>query len=343
MNNTDLDPTHRVALMGFASFEAQALESYIQLAGSRTPAYTLASSVEGAHFVIANGDRLGVIDVLLTAQRIGDTLMVGGHARHGSAAWLERPVDPLHLFRALDTAVRRRALTASAARVTARDVTHAELHEVWNADAEARLLPQNSPFAWRRTPAAAKPSSSGLVARNTNGAALASATAHDALIQRPHGQLRVVPTRVPPGPGEPLLALVVGAQDSGAMAIAMALQAHGISSEWALESRRAFAALQDQVFDLIVIDVDLGSQSDLDGLSLAQSMKRQPRPYGEACPPIFVTSQQPSPLEHTQAMVAGADAYLDKPLSPEALSAALEAAALRTVTVFAPQAESRSA
>ncbi len=350
----DNDTSHRVALMGFTSFEQQALESYILLARSRTPSYTPATTIDEAHLIVANGDRIGVIDELIGAQRMQDTLLVGSHARQGAAAWLERPIDPLHLFRALDTAVKRLAMTANATRVTPRHVTHAELSEAWALDAlptdgapisfraAASLLRATSPTL-RTSPALlpARPQSLGITLpeeysvdrTGERQGKLADAQApqpqHASPWATPHGRLRAVPKRVPPGPGEPLLALVVGADDAGALHVAMALQAHGISSERALESRRAFVALQDQVFDLIVIDVDLGLKSDLDGLSLAQAMKRQVRPFGDPSAPIFLTSSRPTPLEHAQAMVAGADAYLSVPMSVDALTTALEWAELR--------------
>lgn len=354
------DTSHRVALMGFTSFEQQALESYILLARSRTPSYTPAATLDEAHFIVANGDRVGVIDELITAQRMQDTLLVGNHARQGAAAWLERPIDPLHLFRALDTAVKRQAIAATATRVTPRHVMHAELSEAWALDAlpsdngpmslraAAALLRATSPAtlpspALRTSPAALPerpqplgitlPADRSVERMGERQGASANASAPQpqlaTTLATPHGQLRAVPKRVPPGPGEPLLALVVGADDAGALHVAMALQAHGISSERALESRRAFVALQDQVFDLIVIDVDLGFKSDLDGLSLAQAMKRQVRPFGDPSAPIFLTSSRPTPLEHAQAMVAGADAYLSVPMSADALTTALERAELR--------------
>lgn len=333
------DNSHRVALMGFAGFEQQALESYIVLARSRTPSYAPAATLDDADFIVANGDRVGVIDALIAAERMQDALLVGSHARQGAAAWLERPIDPMHLFRALDTAVKRQAIAAHAPRVTPRHVTHAELSEAWALDALPR---DNGPMSLRRTPMQRT-----LAPLQTTQPMLEPDAAMrrpfiprqpaDLPLATPHGQLRAVPKRVPPGPGEPLLALVVGADDARALHVAMALQAHGISSERALESRRAFVALQEQVFDLIVIDAYLGPTSDLDGLSLAQAMKRQSRPYGDPSAPIFLTSSSPTPLEHAQAMVAGADAYLGMPMLADALTAALELAELRiSVTLSLP-------
>jgi CheY-like chemotaxis protein len=330
-NNNDSVPTHRVALMGFTSFEQHALEAYIQLAHARATPYALASTLDEAQFVVANGDRVGVLDVILAAQRMGDTVLVGTHARQGAAAWLERPIDPLHLFRALDSAVQRRALAASAARVAPRHMTHAELGNAWPEHSARRATPASSgDLPWPTLmglPALTKsPSTTAPSASTSSGPFNVEAVGASGTLRQ---TLHAVPKRVPPSLDEPLLALVVEYDDAAAAHMAVALQSHGIASLRAVDSRRAFAALQDQVFDLIVVDAALGPRSDLDGVSLCQAIKRQPRPYGEPCPPVLVTAADPSALEHAQAMVAGADVYLPKPLSAQALSQALEDTDLR--------------
>lgn len=301
------ESVHRVAIVGFASLEQQALESFIALARTRTPSYEWVGSMEAAHFVVANGDRAGILDLLLAAQRMGDALLVGGQVREGATGWIERPIDPLRLFRALDTAVRRRELAQHSARLTKAGMTHAELREAW----------------WSQAPANHEPIAS------ASGEFHALTREEQRTIERGRPRLLPLPVRVPPGPGEPLLALVVDPHDD-VWDLAKALQSHGISSERVSDSRGAFAAVQDQVFDLIVIAADLGDGSDLDGLSLAQAMKRQPRPYGEACPPVFLTSTQPTPLEAAQAMLAGAEAYLHRPVAHGQLTVALSDSRLRS-------------
>lgn len=308
MDQPEPTTTHPVALMGFTSFEQQALESYVSLARNRSPSYALATAVEGARFIVANGDRPGVIDLLVTARRMGDTVLVGHHARQGAAAWLERPIDPLHLFRALDSAVRRREVSQGAIGGASNRTLHADLAAAWQAEAAQRMAH--------------------FVASGTRTEEFhALSRTEQQVIER--SRLRAVPMRVPPGPGEPLLALIVDADDDAAMEMAKLLQSHGISSEQASDSRRAFAALQEQVFDLIVIESDLGPRSDFDGVVLTQAMKRQQRPYGEPCPPVFVTAAKASELEHAQASLAGASAYLPKPVTQQALAVALERAQLR--------------
>ena len=82
-------------------------------------------------------------------------------------------------------------------------------------------------------------------------------------------------------------------------------------------------------FDIVAIDVDLGPQSDLDGLQVTQAIKRQQRAPGDFCPPILLMSAQPSALEQAQGMLAGGSYYLKKPVLADALSNALVHAGLR--------------
>ncbi len=337
-NNSNSVLTHRVALMGFTSFEQHALEAYVQLAHARATPYALATTLDEAHFIVANGDRPGVLDVILTAQRMGDTVLVGTHARQGAAAWLERPIDPLHLFRALDTAVQRRLLAVSAARVAPRHMTHAELGDAWPEPSSRRAPPAASadlpwPTLMNLPALTGSASAAAKLSPTLSGPFNADAFGINVGQRQP---LHAVPKRVPPSLDEPLLALVVEYDDAAAAHMTVALQSHGIASQRAVDSRRAFAALQDQVFDLIVVDAALGPRSDLDGVSLCQAIKRQPRPFGEPCPPVIVTAADPSALEHAQAMVAGADVYLPKPLSAQALRQALEDTDLRVAAVSEP-------
>ena len=159
MSLPEVQALHSVTLMGFTGFEQQALESYLKLARSRTPAYAPCASLDEAQFIIANGDRGGVLDLLGAAQRMGDSLVVGSQTRPGAAGWLERPIDPLHLFRALDDAVKRRSLAATAARANPRNVTMAELGNAWSDEEQRRAAFFNP------APAVARPPDIDMVAR----------------------------------------------------------------------------------------------------------------------------------------------------------------------------------
>lgn len=332
---------HYVALMGFSNFEQQALDAYLKLARSRSPAYAPTDRVEEAHFVIANGDRGGVIDLLVAAQRLGDAVLVGHHARPGAAAWLERPIDPLHLFRALDAAVRRRGLAAKAARVSPRNITHAELNDAVGAESANRVAlfgpttlppyePEPPPLQQRRAWPRVPTSPSKLPLRRMP------------LTRSGEARLRAIdpPSWPDVAVDEGLQrALIVDADDAAAAAMVVMLRSLDVVSLRAAHSRDAFALLDAQAVDLVVIDVDLGPPSDLDGLSLSQAIKRQQRAPSESCPAIFVTSARPSGLEQARAMLAGASHYVAKPADVAGLRHALERVGLVQPAAGAPGAD----
>ncbi len=303
--------------MGFTGFEQQALESYLKLARSRTPAYAPCATLDEAQFIIANGDRGGVLDLLGAAQRMGDSLVVGSQTRPGAAGWLERPIDPLHLFRALDDAVKRRSLAATAARANPRNMTMAELGNAWPEEEQRRAA------FFSPAPAVARPPD--VVARPATPRAAAQASPlPEAGNLRPE-QRR--PSAVPSN--ETLTALIVDTSDTSELAAA--LEAQNIKATSVAKPHHAFAMLDAFPFDLVAIDVDLGPQSDLDGLQVTQAIKRQQRAPGDFCPPILLMSAQPSALEQAQGMLAGGSYYLKKPVLADALSSALVHAGLRPV------------
>ena len=92
-------------LLGFGEFERHALASYLRLSGTREPAYTQVATLDDADFVIADADHAGAIDQVAGADRVADTVFIGSLAPDGALAWAMRPIDPLQVFRELDSAV----------------------------------------------------------------------------------------------------------------------------------------------------------------------------------------------------------------------------------------------
>jgi CheY-like chemotaxis protein len=330
-HNKPSSPAWRVNLMGFAGQERHALAMLIEQSTGRTTAFELTDSPEDASFIIANSDRSAVIDLLVAARRVADTVLVGHHARQGTAGWLERPIDPVALFRVLDNAAQRKtaerhihrsALAPGspnpppATTSSLRGITHADLTMPW-------MVPGPSQAA------ALGLSSAANVTTLSDLEAFSPSFSHASHLPR-GPRLQAVPKRVPPGPEEPLLALVVDPDDVACQHLRMLLQGQSIATERCVDLRHALVLATDQVFDLIVIDATLGHAAGIQGLCLAQTLKRQPRGFGEACPPVFVVTAQASSTQQAQAMLAGVDAYLPKPVEARALVKALQTAELRT-------------
>jgi two-component system cell cycle response regulator len=104
----DLLERYTVALQGFSAFERATLASFFRLAARRAPAYVQVDLPEHSDFVIADADHADSLDAVQVAGRTRDTVFVGAQAPAGAMAWLQRPIDPMHIVRELDALVERR-------------------------------------------------------------------------------------------------------------------------------------------------------------------------------------------------------------------------------------------
>lgn len=97
------------------------------------------------------------------------------------------------------------------------------------------------------------------------------------------------------------------------------LQRHGLITQRALTSGKAIELLARDTFDLVFLDVELGVQSDLDGLALCQHIKRHHRHAGATPPAVVLVSAHHAEIDRARGALAGCDAYLGKPLDDDVL------------------------
>lgn len=83
----------------------------------------------------------------------------------------------------------------------------------------------------------------------------------------------------------------------------------------AINDKQAFQAVEDQVFSLILMDINLGGQS-LDGEEIMKELKANPR---FANLPIFAVTSYAMPGDEQRFLNAGFDAYFSKPINREKL------------------------
>jgi CheY-like chemotaxis protein len=116
------------------------------------------------------------------------------------------------------------------------------------------------------------------------------------------------------------------------------LQRWGLVMDRALSSNRAIELLaSEEPYDFVFIDVELGSQSTLDGYALAQHLRRQHR--REPTPPVVVmVSAHATPSHRARGQLAGCDAYLAKPLDEVELQRLMLRHGLKPRTAAAPPA-----
>lgn len=83
----------------------------------------------------------------------------------------------------------------------------------------------------------------------------------------------------------------------------------------AINDKQAFQAVEDHMFALILMDINLGGQS-LDGEGIMKELKADPR---FANLPIFAVTSYAMPGDEQRFLNAGFDAYFSKPINREKL------------------------
>jgi len=128
----------------------------------------------------------------------------------------------------------------------------------------------------------------------------------------------------------PTEALLVDDSEIALRFLERQLQALGLRTETATDSRQALELLGRRKFDLVFLDVDLGSQSELDGLALCQQIKHERRVAGAgAAPMVLMVTAHASATDRVRGSFAGCDAYLAKPIDDETLRRSLRALGVR--------------
>jgi CheY-like chemotaxis protein len=155
----------------------------------------------------------------------------------------------------------------------------------------------------------------------------------DALVQRGPPSPAPAPPRAaaPPPPPPPLRALIVDDSEVAREYLRSRLARWGVQSATVEGSAQALQQLAQRSFELVFIDIELGDDSPLDGLSLCQHLKRQ-RPAGHAGPTLVLISAHQGDIDRVRGTLAGAEAFLGKPLDEAQLAQLLRRAGLQPPT-----------
>ena len=281
-----------VAILGFGMAERLALADSV----GRSPAYRTVLGVDDARFVIADAGQPEVLALLRSLGRIGDTLLVGAGGPDNAGARLPVPVEPARLIWQLDAlrarqdAARERAAAAVAPAPTA----------------PPTVPPPAPPTAPPTAPASSQPAGPGLAHRPSPWH-----QAHDDRRVQREAALRA--SSVAPR------TLLVDDSEIALHFLRRQLERYGLQPDLARHSDRALDLLGQHAYDLVFLDFDLGDDSRVDGLTLChQICKRLPQATGRA-PVVVMVSAFHDPVYQVRGTLAGAQAYLGKPLDPVAL------------------------
>lgn len=115
-----------------------------------------------------------------------------------------------------------------------------------------------------------------------------------------------------------MTALVIDDSRTAASLLVMVLNVLGIEARTAYGTSPAMATLKMETPSMVFLDINMPGLSGFDVLSF---MSREPRLMSV---PVFVVTSDEQPATIRQALAAGARAVLSKPISQEALKAALQ-------------------
>ncbi len=277
-----------VALLGLSPFDRKALASYFQLSGRGRPRYVQVLAMDSAELVIADAHAAGVLDLLHTLDRVKDVLFIGAAAPPDAVAWMMRPVDQVQVLRELDALMARRDNPRSSPLplTLPSSLGHGALRTIGNSDdvagQPARRADDERP---RRHPAQLDPAE----ARRREREAL----------RRPQVELR---------------ALLVDDSEVALHFLRRELQGYGLEIDVARDSERALDLLTHHVFGLVFLDVDLGPDSRIDGLTLCHQIRYRLVHPGRRAPMVVMVSAFHDAVDQVRGTLAGAEAYLGKPL-----------------------------
>ena len=268
--------TYRVALEGFSEFERGMLASFFRLAERRTPAYVQVDDSTQGDLIVANADRAQLLERIVAARRVNDTVFVGAKAPREAIARVERPIEPTQILRELDQLVALRTVRIGLdlelpipSLQSEPDTVDLLLHDISLPDAQDAV---------GSTADDASPCPG-------DGGGRAVLVVDDSPIARKFLDARLQH-----------LGYVVQTVASGEHAVELA-------------ARQRFSI----VFLDVGLAADAAG-SRLDGLQVCQLIQQRSRQRGEAAPAVVLVTGSASSAERVRGSLAGCNGYLTKPL-----------------------------
>ena len=274
-----------VAILGFDATVRLALAASLRATALRQPAYKPVLGVDDARFVVVDADDAEGLALLKTLGRLGDAIRISARPSEGA--------DPA---RVLDMALVLQGLDAKGGQ--------------GNGARQPVALPT----------VAAMPEADTLPFGTEAGAVGAHVPSPWHLAQREARQRRKAaqPAWVAPR------ALLVDDSDIALHFLRRQLLPFGIDCDFARDSDRALELLQQQPYGLMLLDLDLGDHSRLDGFALCHQVRQRWAATGLGALAIVIVSAFQGQVIQVRGTLAGAQGFLGKPLDRAALRGVLQ-------------------
>ncbi|HOL36757.1 MAG TPA: response regulator, partial [Rubrivivax sp.] len=129
-------------------------------------------------------------------------------------------------------------------------------------------------------------------------------------------------------PSLPTRALIIDDSEVAQRFLRSRLQAYRLVADCVANSQQALERLRQSAYAFVFVDLELGPASPYDGLGLCRKIKQE-FATGASPPQIVVVTAHHGELDRVRATLAGADAFLGKPLDEVALERILVRQGLR--------------
>ena len=282
MSDSGFVDNFTVAIEGFSSFEREALASFFRLAAQRSPAFQQVDEVGVADFLIADGDQPVSVAAVRRGQRLADTVFIGATAPAGAAAWLPRPIDPVHVLRELEGLVEMR-LTAPEPPSEMMDLDPMEIDTLRGGLDDLPRAPHSEP----------EPPKAKSVARPPVSAP--------------------APAPAPRGGGGREV-LVVEDSAIARQFLKRRLTSLGYRVHECASGEAAMDMLSRRTFGMAFLDITLGPPGSIDGLQLCQRLKQRGAQNAGLRTIVVMVTGLDGATDRVRGSLAGCDAYLTKPL-----------------------------
>ena len=333
---------HKIALVGFSSFEKVTFQSFFRLAARRPPGYQLVENAADAHLAVVNADDSAVLRQCIAAKPAQQVLLIG--SQDGGTGWMLQR-RPLNLMKVLATVESLLAPSAPSSSSAAATVPAALMPMA----SRPPTVSQQPAMSLGAAPQTARPAPAGVqitrpVSATTAQQPPASATQAttsgglDAVMRRsvrtgagnlPRFEssrnddnlagLNIAKT-VPPDSAQDIdHILVVDDSDIALKFMRNRLSRFGFHADLVNSGEEALGKMNTRPYKFVFLDVMM---EGLDGYQTCRAIKQ--RKYSDGKPPVVVMlTSRGGTIDKIRGTLAGCDAYLTKPLNERDLIAVL--------------------
>jgi two-component system, cell cycle response regulator len=331
---------HKIALVGFSSFERATFESFFRLAARRPPGYMLVATPAEASLAVVNADDPATMRAAMANKPCAHVMLIGN--ADGGTGWAlqRRPLNLMKVLTNVEQLLTPQAAPAAPAATppVARVASVAPSRPVAALASGFATTRPFGPLSSSPAPATAPaPAAVGVpsyrpVQVASAPAALASGTAAKA----PRNDVRIGMAEYAHSRGSPLVSnefkpsgfqddsqmdhiLVVDDSDIALKFMRNRLTRFGFRTDLVNSGEEALGRVSARPYKFVFLDVMM---EGLDGYQTCRAIKQ--RKYSEGKPPVVVMlTSRGGTIDKIRGTLAGCDAYLTKPLNERDLIAVL--------------------